>query len=170
MRLGASSDAMVVVSKVEKELLAGLLPAEKVHLVSTVTVTHPVTAGFAERRGVLFVGGFLHPPNEDAVRYLLEEIWPLVCEKRPTPPLYIVGNHPPKWLLNNRVAGVQVLGYIPDLAPLYEKVVASIAPLRFGAGIKGKINESMAYGVPVVTTSIGSEGIPGKTGRNMLVA
>lgn len=114
-----------------------------------------------ERQGLLFVGGFGHPPNTDAVQWLSREIMPLIWEKSPDVVLHIVGQNPPQEI--RALAGKKVLvhGYVPqeELEELYSKVKLAVVPLRFGAGVKGKIIEAMLRGVPVVTTGIGIEGI-----------
>lgn len=116
-----------------------------------------------ERQGLLFVGGFGHPPNTDAVQWLSREIMPLIWEKSPDVVLHIVGQNPPQEI--RALAGKKVLvhGYVPqeELEELYSKVKLAVVPLRFGAGVKGKIIEAMLRGVPVVTTGIGIEGIEG---------
>lgn len=115
------------------------------------------------RQEILFVGGFGHPPNTDAVQWLGKEIMPLVWKKSPGMVLHIVGQNPPQEIC--ALAGEKVLihGFVPqeELEELYKKVRLAIVPLRFGAGVKGKIIEAMLRGVPVVTTGIGIEGIEG---------
>jgi GT2 family glycosyltransferase len=170
LSLAAACEAVVVVSEAEQELLARLLPGQRVHVISNAHAPHPAPQGPAGRRGALFVGGFNHPPNLDAVRWLAGEIWPLVVASRPDARLFIVGSNPPEWLAQLRTPGVEVLGHVPDLAPWYESVALSVAPLRFGAGVKGKIGESLSRGVPVVSTSIGAEGMHTLESPAMLVA
>lgn len=117
----------------------------------------------AERKDLLFVGGFGHPPNTDAVRWLGEEILPLVWKEDPGIVLHVAGANPPKEI--QALAGSRMIihGFVPEkeLEQMYRKVRLSVVPLRFGAGIKGKIIESMMWGVPVLTTGIGIEGIDG---------
>ncbi|MEM8498589.1 MAG: glycosyltransferase [Pseudomonadota bacterium] len=111
---------------------------------------------------LLFVGGFNHPPNVDAVNWFVEEIWPLVKSEVADATFHIVGSNTPDDICALADEDVHIHGFLSDdeLEELYDKALISIAPLRFGAGIKGKILGSMAHGVPVVTTSIGAEGIP----------
>ncbi len=111
---------------------------------------------------LLFVGGFNHPPNVDAVNWFVSEILPLVKSEVADVTLHIVGSNMPDGICALAGEGVHIHGYLSDdeLEQLYDRALMSIAPLRFGAGIKGKILESMANGVPMVTTSIGAEGIP----------
>ena len=112
---------------------------------------------------LLFVGGFGHGPNADAVNWFLAEIMPRLIAEDARYTLMIAGSSPPQEITELVGAGVQVLGPVTDgeLDELYARAGVAIAPLRFGAGVKGKVIEALAKGVPVVTTSVGVQGIPG---------
>lgn len=112
-----------------------------------------------KREGILFVGGFTHKPNLDAVNWFLNEIYPKLDAQ--IKPFYIVGSNPPQDLLDLNMDNVIVKGYVSEqeLQRLYDSCRLVVAPLRYGAGIKGKIIEAMYNGVPIVTTSVGAEGI-----------
>ena len=125
---------------------------------------------FAGRRSLLFVGGFNHLPNADAALWLVREIMPALWRTHPDASVTIVGADPPAELLALAEPRVTVAGYIQDLQPLYAEARASVNPLRFGSGVKGKIVESLAAGLPVVTTGIGNEGIHLRNGLEVLVA
>ena len=125
---------------------------------------------FAERAGALFVGSFGHAPNLDAVEWLLGEIWPLVLEAEPELRLTVVGSDPPAWLSATERPGVDVAGEVPDVDVFLDRALVSVAPLRFGAGVKGKVLASMARGVPVVGSPIALEGIPAAHERDVLAA
>lgn len=117
---------------------------------------------FSVRKGLLFVGGFRHTPNQDGILWFANEIYPFIREKMEIS-LTIVGSNAPKKIMElSQRPGIKVLGYVSDeeLEELYQKCRVIIAPLRYGAGVKGKVIEAMYYGVPVVTTHIGIEGIP----------
>ena len=120
------------------------------------------------RDTVLFVGGFAHAPNIDAALVLVQEIMPIVWQELPDVPLFVVGNAPPaeiRALANDRVT---ITGYVPDLAPYYARARVSANPLRYGAGLKGKVVSSLAAGVPVIGTRIANEGIGLEDGREAL--
>jgi glycosyltransferase involved in cell wall biosynthesis len=123
-----------------------------------------------QRDHVLFVGGFGHPPNVDAARFLAASVMPLVWERAPHALLWIIGSKPPPEVLELHGGRISVLGYVPDLWPYYRRARVSVNPLRFGSGVKGKILASMEAGVPVVTTSIGNEGIGLEPGLEGLIA
>lgn len=118
---------------------------------------------FSKREGILFVGGFVHEPNIDAVRWFVGEILPLIRSKKEIA-FYVVGSNAPKEILAmDGRDGVCVKGFLSDeeLSKLYAGCRIAVIPLRYGAGVKGKVIEALYNGVPVVTTSIGAEGIPG---------
>ena len=156
LALVRSADRTLVVSEAERATLAGECPDADVHVVSNI---HPVAANpppFEARNGVVFVGAFGHSPNIDAAAWLRDEVWPLVRAARPLA-LTIVGRRPPAGLDGD---GIAVAASVADVAPYIDAARLSIAPLRFGAGVKGKVLESMGRGTPVVGTAVAFEGIP----------
>ena len=117
---------------------------------------------FEETRDILFVGGFNHPPNVDAICWFASEVLPRVCEARPDIRVHVVGSNPTEAVESLQDDHVVVYGYLSDqeLDVLYGRTRQVIAPLRFGAGVKGKVLEAIQKNRPLVTTSIGMEGIP----------
>jgi GT2 family glycosyltransferase/glycosyltransferase involved in cell wall biosynthesis len=164
-----TTDITFTVSEVERELLSELVPAARVEVLSNVHPAHPGTARPDGRSGVLFVGSFDHVPNRDAVKWLVGEIMPLVRRRRPDVVAHIVGSNPPAEVLELAGDGVVVHGWVADLGPVYEAAQAVIAPLRFGAGVKGKVGESLSRGVPVVATSLAAEGMHLTHGEDVLL-
>ena len=116
------------------------------------------------RDGLLFVGGFNHPPNTDAIVWFCKEVLPLVVTSEPDVILHVVGSNAPSQILSLAGKNVVVHGFVSDeeLSTLYDSIKLSVVPLRYGAGVKGKVLEAMDKGVPVVTTEVGAEGIPDK--------
>lgn len=118
---------------------------------------------FAKREGLLFVGGFAHPPNADAVLWFAREIYPLIREKMDVP-FYVVGSKVTDEIkaLEQPGNGIVIKGFVSEeeLAELYRSSRIVVVPLRYGAGVKGKVIEALYNGAPIVTTSIGAEGIP----------
>ncbi|UXC89783.1 glycosyltransferase [Sphingobium sp. RSMS] len=110
---------------------------------------------------LLFVGGFNHYPNREGIIWFVQEVLPIVRQRFPDVTLDIAGSKPPSEVLALAGAGVNVLGYVSDehLEQLYAAAGLAVAPLRYGAGVKGKVIEAMASGVPMATTSIGAQGI-----------
>ena len=111
----------------------------------------------AQRREALFVGGFGHPPNRDGLLWFVREVMPLLPDLR----LTVAGSIPPADVLALHGGRICVRGYVSDeeLEQLYARADVAVAPLRFGAGVKGKVVEAMARGVPLVTTPVGAQGI-----------
>ena len=171
LQLARQCDVTWVVSPFEKQLLAELVPDVEVQIVSTIHEVQADTAGFDERRDLIFVGGFRHPPNVDAATWLVEEIFPLVHRQRPDIHLHIVGGDaPPAIQALGERDGVVFRGHVPDLDALSARMRLSVAPLRYGAGVKGKINFSLARGLPVVASSSAIEGMHLIDGEDVLVA
>ncbi|MCI8513497.1 MAG: glycosyltransferase [Lachnospiraceae bacterium] len=150
-------------SHVEEEAIHEIDPSIRVKAITAYTFDRfieNVNLNFAEREGFLFVGGFGHPPNADAVLWFVNEIYPLICKEERIP-FYIVGSHVPEEIRALSGDGVVVKGFVSDeeLAELYRNCRMAVVPLRYGAGVKGKVIEAIYYGIPVVTTAIGAEGI-----------
>jgi glycosyltransferase involved in cell wall biosynthesis len=118
--------------------------------------------GFAERNGLLFVGGFSHLPNQDAALWFLNEVYPLMEGELPDLKLTLAGNAPTDEIKSKASKQILVTGHVSEeeLHILYNNAKVTVAPLRIGAGVKGKVVESLRMGVPVVTTSIGIQGLP----------
>lgn len=128
------------------------------------TFLETINTDFAKREGLLFVGGFSHPPNVDAVLWFSEQVLPLIREKVKTN-FYIVGSGVTEEIkaLEQPDSGIIVKGFVSEeeLSALYSSSKLVVVPLRYGAGVKGKVVEAIYNGAPIVTTSVGSEGIPG---------
>jgi GT2 family glycosyltransferase/glycosyltransferase involved in cell wall biosynthesis len=164
------ADVTLVVSAYEQTLLAQLAPGARVMVLSTI---HDLLQGgkpFAEREGLVFIGGFQHPPNADAVLWYAQEILPRVRAALPGAKTYIVGSKVPANIRALAAEDFVVTGYVPDVTPYFTSCRASIAPLRYGAGVKGKINLAMSYGLPVVATTPSIEGMHLNPDEDVLVA
>jgi len=164
------ADETWVVSPIEQELLQRKLPHESIQLVSNIVDTTGSKTPFALRRDWLFIGGFQHRPNTDAVLFFVENIYPLVRQRLPDAKFYIIGDKAPPEIVALASDNIIVAGLQRDARSFFDSVRLSVAPLRFGAGIKGKINQSMAFGVPVVATSVAVEGMGLIDNEDVLVA
>lgn len=113
------------------------------------------------RKNVLFVGGFGHPPNQDAAEWFVKNVWPIVLAKYPSLHLNLVGSNPTDKVKALACSSISVTGFVTDdeLANYYENSRVAIAPLLYGAGVKGKVVEAMRFGIPIVTTSTGVQGL-----------
>ena len=164
------ADVTLVVSPYEQSLLAELAPDARVLVLSTIHELFPPGQPFAQREGLVFIGGFQHPPNTDAVLWYAEEILPHVRAALPGVKTYIVGSKVPANVRALAAEDFIVTGYVPDVTPYFTGCRVSIAPLRYGAGVKGKINLAMSYGLPVVATTSSVEGMHLMPEQDVLVA
>ncbi len=171
LKLVRESDLTLVVSPVEKELLASEVPGASVEVLSNVHRVKADRAGFEERRDLVFVGGFRHPPNVDAAVWMAREIFPLVRAQREDIELHLIGSDVTDAVRElAALPGVRVHGHVPDLDSYMDGCRIGLAPLRYGAGVKGKVNLSMAHGQPVVATSVAVEGMQLQDGVDVLEA
>ncbi|GGH64054.1 hypothetical protein GCM10008014_42050 [Paenibacillus silvae] len=161
-----NADVIHVVGSYEQELLQNEFPDKPVRnipLFPYESSYHPTDKlnGFDYRKDLLFVGGFNHTPNYDGVIWFLDEIFASIKQSIPSIKLYIVGSNPPEDLKARSNEDVIITGFVSDeeLERYYNQSRLVVVPLRYGAGVKGKVVEAMYYQVPVVTTSIGSEGL-----------
>jgi O-antigen biosynthesis protein len=164
------ADETWVVSPIEQQLLQERWPHKSIQLVSNIVDVPGSRTPFALRRGWLFIGSFQHKPNIDAVLFFLQTIYPLVSEHLRDAKFYIVGDKAPPEIVALATERIIVAGLQRDVRPFFDSVKLSVAPLRFGAGVKGKINQSMAFGVPVVASSLAVEGMELANGEDILVA
>ncbi|MDP6096596.1 MAG: glycosyltransferase [Gammaproteobacteria bacterium] len=167
--IARKSDVTVVVSPVELDLLKQEDAAIDVALLSNIHINYETSYNFDQRKDILFIGGFEHPPNGDAMEYFIAKIFPLIIAQRPEICIYILGSHPPEELLARESKNIIVTGFVSDIEPYFSRIKLSVAPLRFGAGVKGKINSSMSFGVPVVATTIAAEGMGLVDGEDVLI-
>jgi glycosyltransferase involved in cell wall biosynthesis len=164
-------DETITVSEEERRVLREAVPEARVSVIPTMNRVTGQPAPARDRTGIMFLGGFLHPPNVDCVVHLVQDVLPLVRAELGPVALTIVGSHPPDVVRALAdVDGVSVTGFVEDLDPYFQGCRLMAAPLRYGAGVNGKITHSLAQGLPVVTTSIGAEGLAGVDGEHLLVA
>ena len=164
------SDITLVVSPVEQELLSVDAPDVRVEILSNVHEVFGCRKPFHERHDLVFVGGFQHPPNIDAVDWFVKAVFPLVRPALPGVRFHVIGSKIVDQVLALAAADVIVHGYVEDIAPFMDDCRISVAPLRYGAGVKGKVNMAMSYGLPVAATAIAVEGMHVCIGEDVLVA
>jgi len=166
------SDFIWTVSDLDRvALISEGIPGEKIHIVPNIhqvaKASPPLPA--RESKTLLFIGGFIHQPNVDAILFFHERIFPLIREKVPQVQVKIVGADPPESIRALAGPGITVTGFVPDTRPYLDSGTVSIVPLRFGAGMKGKVGEALAAGLPLVTTSIGAQGMSLVSGRDCMI-
>lgn len=176
-------DLITVVSPVEELEVRARVPGARIALVPNGVDVERFQPGEASlgvsdclpsRRAdtILFLGNLSYEPNQDAVRYFLADIWPLIRRARPTAHFVLAGKDPPPWMRQVHEDGghVTVTGTVDDVRPLYRAAGVVVAPIRLGGGTNLKILEALAMGTPVVTTRAGSDGLDVQDGRHLLVA
>jgi GT2 family glycosyltransferase/glycosyltransferase involved in cell wall biosynthesis len=165
-----AADATLVVSPVEKTVLEQAAPGAAVHIISNVHQVPGSRRPFSERKDIFFVGGYQHPPNIDAAVWFTRSIWPLIHAELPDLVFHLIGSKAPEQVRALHGNGVHFHGFVESLEPWLDDCRIAVAPLRYGAGIKGKVNISMSRGQPVVATPMAVEGMFAKPGRDVLVA
>ena len=165
-----AADATLVVSTVEKTVLKEDAPGEKVHILSNIHEVPGRDKDFAARKDIYFVGGYQHPPNIDAACWFVNDIWPLIHQQLPQMRFHLIGSKAPERIRSLSGDGVVFHGFVESLQPFLSDCRLAVAPLRYGAGVKGKVNMSMAHGQPVVATPAAVEGMFAEHERELLVA
>lgn len=164
------ADATLVVSPIEAEVLAADAPGARVHVISNIHRVSGRGADFSARKDIFFVGGFQHPPNVDAVQWFVGSIWPLVHQQLPGIRFHLIGSKATEKVRALQGNGVVFHGFVHDLQPWLDGCRLAVAPLRYGAGVKGKVNLSMSHGQPVVATPMAAEGLHATDGEDVLIA
>jgi glycosyltransferase involved in cell wall biosynthesis len=168
-RLMLSTDITAAVTEVEARAISQVAPGVRTVVLPNVhEVRTSSPPAFTTRRGLLFIGSFLHPPNVDAVAWFAQEILPRIRSTVDVD-LLVVGADPPAELVAAAGPHVRFEGWVPAVEPLFDAARVFVAPLRWGAGMKGKVGQAMALGLPVVTTSIGAEGMDLADGVDVLI-
>ncbi|MCB8879391.1 glycosyltransferase [Acidisoma cellulosilytica] len=153
------ADVTFVVSSSDQNRSRTLAPGADVALMPILRIIPGRHVGFSERRGIGFVGGFQHKPNLDAVSYFLEQIWPKVRALLPDAQFHVIGADMPQSMRDLEIPGVEMVGFVPELDPWLDRLRLTVAPLRYGAGAKGKVVSSFSFGVPCVMSTIAAEGM-----------
>lgn len=164
------SDATVLLSEPERAAINAEDPKINAIVVPWIQSLNGAKKGFEEKADLLFIGWFGHLPNEDAVLWFANEIFPLIKKDDPDIRFFVLGGNPAEKILKLRSDDVAITGYVKDVSDHFQNARIFVAPLRYGAGFKGKIAQAMSYGLPVITTSIGAEGMDLKDGENVLIA
>jgi glycosyltransferase involved in cell wall biosynthesis len=170
-------DAVLTFSPAEVADIERLAPGADVRVVTPAFYASPsrphsmpVEPAVADRHDIVFVGAYDHLPNVDAAEVLVDEIMPLIWAEQPGTRVWLIGGHVPAAVLSLASEHVRVTGHVPELQPYWARARVALLPLRFGSGVKGKVIASLEAGVPVVTTTIGNEGIGLVHGRDALIS
>ena len=163
------ADVLLTISEDDRRAFLRTDPSLRTGRMPMIASTGPVGLPFRQRNGVLFLANFDNPANRDAIDWMLAEIWPQIHQRIPHADLVLVGNNlPPN--LGVHVSGVRRLGYIADLSDVFSACRVAASPVRFGTGIKTKNLLALAHGVPLVTTTVGADGLNLCDGSTALIA
>jgi glycosyltransferase involved in cell wall biosynthesis len=162
-------DLSLIISEFEMELLKKTFSIAEgiIYYLPFMTTEIPkpdLFPSFEQRAHFMTIGNLLHAPNVDSVLYLKKEIWPLIKKQLPNANMYVYGNYAPQHIkeLHNEKEGFFIKGWIFSVKDAMESAKVCLAPIRFGAGLKGKLLDAMLYGTPAVTTTIGAEAMYGR--------
>lgn len=169
LALANAVDITLVHSEVERDILHREAPDAAVAVLPLIEAVVDTTLPYMARKDIMFLGGYNHTPNVDAARFLLDELWPKLAAELPEAKLLLVGAHPPKELLERASERIMVPGKVDDLTSWFDRSRLFIAPLRYGAGAKGKVLAALAHGVPVIATPIAAEGMPMEDGQTVFI-
>ncbi len=164
------ADCTITHSTFERDLLAREAPGAPVVVWPFMFEFFGTEVGFEERRDICFLGGYRHPPNIDAVLYFATEVLPLIHAEAPDIRFIAAGANPGPELRALASEHIIVTGLIDDLRDVFDRTRVFVCPLRFGAGTKGKVSTAMSYGLPVVSTACGAEGMDLIDGGDVLLA
>lgn len=164
------ADLVLTVSEEDSRVLRAEGLRSEIDVIPNIHVIHPLAPHqWIGRLELIFIGSYKWAPNVDAMIYFCQEMLPLLRQRVPQFRLRIVGSAPTDEVKALASDDVEVIGFVPETTPFLLSSDISIAPLRYGGGIKGKIGEAMAHGLPVVSTSIGVEGFGFRIGEDVLV-
>jgi glycosyltransferase involved in cell wall biosynthesis len=173
--------ATLAVTEPDREALMKAVEQDGVPLCSSIAVI-PIAVDTSEiqpveRRtdslNILTMGTLYYPPNADGIRWFIQEVFSLIRSRMPRVKLTIIGKNPPKDFLklaSDASSGIVVTGFVPDLDPYFADSTLAVIPVRAGGGMRVRILEAFARAMPVVTTTVGLEGIQAQPGRDVLVA
>lgn len=165
------ADAAVVVSTYEREVLRDIGVRKNVHVIPLIReFSAGQLPGFASRRNIAFVGGYAHTPNVDAVEWFLSQVWPQLHARCSGMKFLVAGSQMPPSLSSRSDEGVEFVGYVRDLGAFLGSIRLTVAPLRYGAGAKGKLVSSLGHGVPCIASPIAAEGMGLEEGCEIAVA
>lgn len=164
-------DAVLTYTQIEQAVISShILEIDKLHITPWVLEEKSSGSSFTQRKGITFLGGYNHTPNVEAVEYLVNKIMPMLKKQRPDIVLYIYGSKMPKEFKSYETANIKMVGFAEHLDDVYHNHRVFVSPLLSGAGIKGKVLESMAYGLPTVLTEVAAEGTGLSHGITALIA
>lgn len=166
----SEADSIIVHSSAEQKLLSCLMPTAQINVFQWAIPVIGTGAQHSSRRDIAFVGGYQHQPNVDAVLYFVENVFPLIQKLIPNVRFWAIGSNPPPEILRLSSKSIVVTGFVNDLSDVLDNIKVAVAPLRYGAGVKGKIATTLSLGLPCVASTIAAEGMGLQDQQNILIA
>ena len=165
------ADRVITVTTDDTHHLQQDLPNVNYSVIPNIHPQHPLSdSGFEERDGLVFIGNYNHQPNEDAVYYFIEHVLPKIHERLPKVHLYIIGSHIKDKMLALANDVINMVGWVDTVEPAFAQRRVFVSYLRYGAGMKGKLGQALSLGLPVVSTTIGAEGMGLQEEETALIA
>lgn len=164
------ADVVFTVTEEDKNHLLKEIPSLDCFVLPNIHRKLSFDIAWEKTDGLVFIGNYNHPPNEDAVFYFVEKVFPLIQARIPDITLYLIGSNMPERMKKLESGSIRVLGWVEAVEPELVKRRVMVSYLRYGAGMKGKIGQAMSVGLPVVSTAIGAEGMGLEDGDTVLVA
>lgn len=166
-----AADCTLTVTEQDSQYLRQQIPNLNCFVLPNVHSVPPLAAeSFEQRQGLVFIGNYNHPPNEDAVYYFIDNVLPKIREKIPDIKFYVVGSHLKEDMQQLASEQVEIVGWVEEVPPEFAKRRVFVSYLRYGGGMKGKIGQALALGLPTVNTTISAEGIGLVDGETALIA
>lgn len=159
LKLVRQSDLVWCNSSADQQRILDEVGDVRIEVIPTIHKLHSKGKSFADRSDLFYVGNFAHRPNIDGIKFFVREIFPLVKQQIPDIRFHIAGPNASEEVKAFNSPDIHVYGFVPDIEHYFQSARVFVAPVRFGAGVKGKIGDSLSYGLPLVTTSVGAEGM-----------
>ena len=165
-------DRTVVIAEKDRQMLLSLRPQLNIEVIPNGIELErfPWKGAGRERNTLLFLGNFDYRPNLDAARLLIQRLMPQIWRELPETKLLLVGNNPADWMRALADDRIEITGRVPDVQPYLARATAFVCPLRIGAGLKNKVLEALAIGIPLVATPLSLDGIAVRHGHSAIVA
>ena len=163
-------DSTILVSSAELALLQSSVPDRKLEVFPLVYGVRGTKAGYVNRKDLVFLGAGHHPPNSDAIKFLCKEVFPHLISHMPELCLHIVGGNQSDEILGLASKNIIVHGFVEDLSSFLDQIKVAVAPMRFGAGMKGKVCSTLGAGLPTVMSEIAAEGLGIVDKKNAIIA
>ncbi|HZU32538.1 MAG TPA: glycosyltransferase, partial [Candidatus Angelobacter sp.] len=162
-----AADLVLAITEDDRRGLVEMVPDLQIELLPMTADTYVSKLGFDERSNFIFLANFDNLANRDATNWFCNEIWPRIRQRMPEAKLHLAGNNFPAEF--GKQPGIEVLGHVADLSSTLEKYRVFVSPIRFGTGIKTKNLTALGNGIPLITTTIGAEGMSLTNGENALI-